>query len=109
MAVWRNVHNWLYETFERDVDRIAPKDVRHSAQTVFMLVIFGLGPLIAGLVNGRLSKLFITAQFGICGSPLRPMTYWRPSMQPLRWRRLPRAVRRKGKGVTIPRPWTGSV
>ena len=40
------------------VDRIAPKDVRHSAQTVFMLVIFGLGPLIAGPVNGLLSKLF---------------------------------------------------
>jgi nucleoside transporter len=40
------------------IDRLAPKDVRHSVQTVFMLVMFGLGPLIAGQLNGLLSEKF---------------------------------------------------
>lgn len=39
------------------VDRIAPPDVRHSAQTTFMLVFFGLGPLVTGLINGPLARL----------------------------------------------------
>lgn len=38
------------------VDRIAPPDTRYSAQTVFMLVILGLGPLVAGPLNGWLSE-----------------------------------------------------
>jgi MFS family permease len=34
------------------VDRIAPADIRHSAQTVYTLVMFGLGPAITGwLIN----------------------------------------------------------
>jgi len=37
------------------VDRIAPPDVRNSAQTAIMLVILGIGPLIAGPLNGVLS------------------------------------------------------
>ncbi len=37
------------------VDRIAPPDTRYSAQTVFMLVILGIGPLVAGPLNGWLS------------------------------------------------------
>ncbi len=40
------------------VDRIAPKDVRHSAQTVFSMVLFGAGPLMAGWLNGFLSRMF---------------------------------------------------
>ena len=40
------------------IDRLAPKDVRNSVQTVFMLVMFGLGPLIAGQLNGVLSERF---------------------------------------------------
>ena len=43
------------------VDRIAPPDVRHSAQTTFMLVFFGIGPLITGLINGRLAALCTSA------------------------------------------------
>ncbi|MDA7511023.1 MFS transporter [Verrucomicrobia bacterium] len=43
------------------IDRLAPKDVRHSVQTVFMLVMFGLGPLIAGQLNGHLSERFTNA------------------------------------------------
>ena len=42
------------------VDRIAPDDVRHSAQTTFMLIFFGASPLLAGLTMGRLSRLCTT-------------------------------------------------
>ena len=42
------------------VDRIAPPDVRNSAQTVVMLVLFGIGQLIGGKLNGFLSKLCTT-------------------------------------------------
>lgn len=38
------------------VDRIAPPDTRYSAQTVYMLVILGIGPLVAGPLNGWLSR-----------------------------------------------------
>ncbi len=37
------------------VDRIAPKAVRHSAQTLYTLVMFGLGPLLASRLNGWLA------------------------------------------------------
>ncbi len=33
------------------VERVAPVDIRHSAQTVFGIVILGLGPVAAGLFN----------------------------------------------------------
>ncbi len=42
------------------IDRLAPTDVRHSVQTVFMLVMFGIGPLIAGRLNGWLADQFMT-------------------------------------------------
>ena len=42
------------------VDRIAPDDVRHSAQTTFMLIFFGASPLLAGLTMGPLSRLCTT-------------------------------------------------
>lgn len=38
------------------VDRMAPKEIRHSAQTLFTLVIFGLGPLTSGWLNGTLAE-----------------------------------------------------
>ena len=37
------------------VDRMAPADVKHSAQTVFGLMCFGIGPLTAGQLNGMLA------------------------------------------------------
>jgi hypothetical protein len=37
------------------VDRLAPQTVRHSAQALFGFVMYGLGPLIAGKVNGMLA------------------------------------------------------
>jgi nucleoside transporter len=41
------------------VERVAPADVRHSAQTVFGIVILGLGPVAAGLFNQQFDR-FVT-------------------------------------------------
>ncbi len=40
------------------IDRIAPADIRHSAQTVFGIVLFGLGPVAGGWLNGKLARTF---------------------------------------------------
>ncbi len=53
------------------VDRIAPPDTRYSAQTVFMLVILGIGPLVAGPLNGWLSGWCTPA-----GGRLDYSTFW---------------------------------
>ena len=37
------------------VDRIAPKAVKHSAQTLYTLVMFGLGPILASRLNSWLA------------------------------------------------------
>lgn len=37
------------------VDRMAPADIKHSAQTLFGLMCFGIGPLTAGQLNGSLA------------------------------------------------------
>jgi MFS family permease len=42
------------------VERVAPADIRHSAQTVFGIVILGLGPVAAGLFNQYFDR-FLTA------------------------------------------------
>jgi nucleoside transporter len=34
------------------VEKIAPKDIRHSAQTVFGIIILGIGPILAAFYNG---------------------------------------------------------
>ncbi len=39
------------------VERVAPPDIRHSAQTVFGIIILGLGPVLAGFYNGWLEPL----------------------------------------------------
>ncbi|MEO0483255.1 MAG: MFS transporter [Planctomycetota bacterium] len=39
------------------VEKVAPKDIRHSAQTVFAIVILGLGPILAGFYNQFLDTL----------------------------------------------------
>ena len=38
------------------VDRIAPATVKHSAQALFGFVMYGVGPLVAGKLNGTLAK-----------------------------------------------------
>jgi nucleoside transporter len=42
------------------VDRIAPVDVRHSAQTVFGILILGGGPVLGGMLSGYLQALYTT-------------------------------------------------
>jgi nucleoside transporter len=39
------------------IERVAPSHIRHSAQTVFGMVILGLGPVLAGFYNEWLSTL----------------------------------------------------
>ncbi len=39
------------------VERVAPKDARHSAQTVFGIIILGVGPVLAGFYNQWLSSI----------------------------------------------------
>lgn len=40
------------------VDKIAPRDIRHSAQTVFGILILGAGPVIGGYLSGFLQELY---------------------------------------------------
>jgi hypothetical protein len=42
------------------VDRLAEPDVRHSAQTVFGIIILGVGPVLAAPFLGLLAHLFST-------------------------------------------------
>jgi len=44
------------------VDRVAPPDVRHSAQTVFGILILGGGPVLGGMLSGWLSEHYKTAE-----------------------------------------------
>jgi nucleoside transporter len=52
------------------VDRLAPPDVRHSAQTVFGILILGGGPVIGGWLSGRLSEVYATPEGAIDYSQL---------------------------------------
>jgi MFS family permease len=52
------------------VDRIAPDDVRHSAQTVFGIVILGVGPVVAAPLLSYLSTIFATPDGGLDYSAL---------------------------------------
>jgi MFS family permease len=39
-------------------DRVAPADIRHSAQTVFGIIILGGGPVLGGLLSGWLADIY---------------------------------------------------
>ena len=39
-------------------DRVAPADIRHSAQTVFGIIILGGGPVLGGLLSGWLADTY---------------------------------------------------
>jgi nucleoside transporter len=47
------------------IDRLAEGDIRHSAQTVFGIVLFGLGPVAGGWLNGELAGIFTRADESI--------------------------------------------
>lgn len=40
------------------VDRIVPTDIRHSAQTLFGLCAFGVGPILGGFFTGYIEEIF---------------------------------------------------
>jgi nucleoside transporter len=46
------------------VERIATPDIRHSAQTVFGIIILGIGPVLAGLYNQWLDNLQLPTPLG---------------------------------------------
>ena len=43
------------------VDKLADDDVRHSAQTVFGIIIFGGGPFVGGWLSGKLQEIYTVA------------------------------------------------
>ncbi len=47
----------FYATAFIYVDRLADEGIRHSAQTLFTLVMMGVAPLLAGLLNSRLASM----------------------------------------------------
>jgi nucleoside transporter len=46
------------------VEKVATPDIRHSAQTVFGIIILGLGPVLAGVYNQWLDKLTVLTPSG---------------------------------------------
>ena len=38
------------------VEKVAPEHIRHSAQTVFGIIILGAGPVLAGIYNGKFDR-----------------------------------------------------
>jgi nucleoside transporter len=46
-------------------DRIAPPDVRHSAQTVFAIIILGGGPVLGGILSGWLADRYLAPGGGV--------------------------------------------
>ena len=59
------VHGFCYAFFFATVyifvDECFPKDARASAQTLFNLLILGLGPFVGNLLWGKMADLFRTA------------------------------------------------
>jgi MFS family permease len=55
MALAQSLHGLCYAFFYAAayiyVETVAPPDIRHSAQTVFGMLILGVGPVLAGLYN----------------------------------------------------------
>lgn len=49
------------------IDRTAPRDARHSAQTAFGIAILGVGPILAGLYNGFLDTVSTAGATGLAG------------------------------------------
>jgi nucleoside transporter len=50
-------------------DKVAPPDVRHSAQTVFGILILGGGPVLGGILSGLLQERYTSAA-GVDFAPL---------------------------------------
>lgn len=77
------------------IDRVCAKDIRHSAQTVFGIIILGLGPVLAGLYNEWLSSFakvdgvvvwkklwFVQSAIGLGSAGLVALAF-RPGIKPM--------------------------
>jgi len=62
---------WFFAAGHIYVDRIAPPDVRHSAQTFFGLFAFGVGPILGGFFSG-----FLTQFYSFAGPVQKFMGIW---------------------------------
>ena len=62
MVISQAFHGFCYAFFFATafiyVDKISDEDVRHSAQTVFGIIILGGGPVIGGWLSGKLQELY---------------------------------------------------
>ena len=62
MVISQAFHGFCYAFFFAAayiyVDKIAERDVKHSAQTVFGIIILGGGPILGGLLSGYLQNIF---------------------------------------------------
>ena len=56
------------------VDRLSPPDVRHSAQTLFALIAFGIGPLASSMLDGTLATTCRVSQ--LKDAPIDYSVYW---------------------------------
>jgi MFS family permease len=75
MATAQTLHGLCYAFFYAAafiyVEKVAPADARHSAQTVFGLILLGIGPVLAGFYNGWAptdTRSFWLLQAGIAGA-----------------------------------------
>jgi nucleoside transporter len=61
MIATQSLHGLCYGFFFAGaflyVEQVAPPDIRHSAQTVFGIIILGLGPVLAGFYNQQFDKV----------------------------------------------------
>ncbi|MFO0840547.1 MAG: MFS transporter [Phycisphaerae bacterium] len=68
VAVANTLHGLCYGCFFASaylyVEKVAPPDIRHSAQTVFGIIMIGLGPILAGFYNDKLLGTFTVSGGG---------------------------------------------
>ncbi len=74
VAVANALHGLCYGCFFASaylyVERVAPSDVRHSAQTVFGIIILGLGPILAGFYNQYVLTFTLPNAVNAAGTPV---------------------------------------
>ncbi len=58
------------------VDKIAPKDIRHSAQSLIAIIILGFGNFLGSLFCGWIQNIFTTDTVGPAGEAIRAIN-WR--------------------------------
>jgi len=57
------------------VDNIAPKDIRHSAQSLIAIIILGVGNFVGSLFSGWIQNVFTTETVGAGGEVVRSINW----------------------------------